>query len=65
MSDERAGAASRRYAVLPKETIRLYAESAGHANLPDEVTEVLAEDVSYRLRDLIQVIIFSNLICCW
>lgn len=45
----------RRYAVLSKETIRTFAESAGHSSLSDEVTEILAEDVSYRLRDLIKV----------
>lgn len=44
----------RRYAVLSKETVRTFAESAGHSSLSDEVTEILAEDVSYRLRDLIK-----------
>lgn len=45
----------RRYAVFSKETIRTFAESTGYGSLSDEVTEILAEDVSYRLRDLIKV----------
>jgi len=40
---------------VSKETVRQHAESVGIADLSDEVLEALAEDVSYRVRELIQV----------
>ena len=45
----------KRYAVLPKETIRLYAEAAGFPDLTEELVQMLCEDVNYRLRDVVQV----------
>jgi len=45
----------RRYVIVSKETVRQHAESVGIADLSDEVLEALAEDVSYRVRELIQV----------
>jgi TATA box binding protein associated factor (TAF) len=50
----------RRYAVLPKETVQVYAESVGLSDLTEEVSSQLAEDVSYRLRDIIQVRLFAR-----
>jgi len=49
----------RRYAVLSKETVQIYAESVGISDLTEDVSSQLAEDVSYRLRDIIQVRIMS------
>jgi hypothetical protein len=61
MSDERASRPrERRYVVMPKETVQLYAESIGLSDLNDEVLTQLAEDVSYRLRDIIQVRLASS-----
>ena len=45
----------RQFAVIPKETLHVYAESIGAPHLPDEVAGLLAEDASYRVRDVIQV----------
>jgi len=44
-----------RYAILPRKTIRMFAESAGHVDITDQVLDILTEDVSYRVRELIQV----------
>ena len=45
----------RRYVIVSKETVRQHAESVGEAELSDEILEALAEDVSYRVREVIQV----------
>jgi len=45
----------RRYVIVSKETVRQHAESVGIAELSNEILEALAEDVSYRVRDVIQV----------
>lgn len=55
MSDDRKVAEDRRYAILPKESIKIFAEAAGHADIPDDVAAMLAEDVVYRLREATQV----------
>jgi len=44
-----------RYVIVSKETVRQHAESVGIAELSDQILEALAEDVSYRVRDIIQV----------
>uniref|UniRef100_A0A8C4TW85 TATA box binding protein associated factor (TAF) histone-like fold domain-containing protein n=1 Tax=Falco tinnunculus TaxID=100819 RepID=A0A8C4TW85_FALTI len=43
----------RRFVELPRESVRLMAESAG-LELSDEVAALLAEDVCYRLREATQ-----------
>ncbi|XP_063172636.1 TAF6-like RNA polymerase II p300/CBP-associated factor-associated factor 65 kDa subunit 6L isoform X2 [Candoia aspera] len=43
----------RRFVEIPRESVRLMAESAG-VELTDEVTALLAEDVCYRLREATQ-----------
>ena len=58
MSDDKPRPRERRYAILSKETIRMHSESVGITDLSEEVTDLLAEDVSYRLRDVIQVVLF-------
>ena len=55
MSEDKKHAEERRYAVLSRESIRMFAEAGGHADLPDEVAALLAEDVTYRLREVAQV----------
>jgi len=47
----------RRYVIVSKDTVRQHAESVGIAELSDEILEALAEDVSYRVRDVIQVLV--------
>lgn len=44
----------RRFAEVPRESIKLMAESAG-VDLGDDVAAMLAEDVCYRLREATQV----------
>jgi len=46
----------RRYVIVSKETVRQHAESVGIAELSDEILGALAEDVSYRVREVIQVL---------
>jgi len=43
--------------TLSQESIKVIAESIGVGNLPDEAAKELAEDVTYRLKDIIQVLI--------
>ena len=44
----------RRFAEVPRESVKLVAESAG-VELGDDVAALLAEDVCYRLREATQV----------
>lgn len=41
--------------TLSQESMKVIAESIGVGNLPDEAAKDLAEDVSYRLKEIIQV----------
>lgn len=41
------------FATLTKESVRMMAETVGHCNLPDDAAGALAEDVSYRLREVV------------
>jgi transcription initiation factor TFIID subunit 6 len=38
--------------VLPKESLKIIAESAGVTNLSDELAQVMVADVEYRLREV-------------
>ena len=40
--------------IVTRSSIKVIAEAVGIAHLKDEVADVLAPDVEYRLRDLIQ-----------
>lgn len=40
---------------LSLESIKVIAESVGVGNLPDEAAKQLADDVSYRLKQIVQV----------
>ena len=55
MSDEKKHSERRKYAILPKETIKVFAEAAGHPDISDDIASLLAEDVAYRLREATQV----------
>lgn len=41
--------------VYPAESVRIAAESIGLSQLSDEVTQSLAGDIEFRVRELIQV----------
>jgi len=47
--------------VLPKESVKILAETVGIANLNDEVSAALAADVEYRLREIAQVTMSHSL----
>ena len=53
----------RRYVIVSKETVRQHAESVGISELSDEILEALAEDVSYRVREVVQV--FGRAVDLW
>lgn len=40
---------------LPGESIKVIAESVGISGIPDDAASVLAEDSSYRLKQIVQV----------
>jgi hypothetical protein len=41
--------------MLPVDSFKVIAESVGVQNLKDDVAAALAQDIEYRLRDIIQV----------
>ena len=51
-----AGASGeRKFAQIPKESVRAHAESIGISEVPDDVAAMVAEDACYRLREVMQV----------
>lgn len=58
MTEEKKLINNRRYAIISKDSVKAYGESSGHSGVSDEVAAVLAEDVIYRLREIVQVCIF-------
>lgn len=50
----------KRFAIFTKESIRIIAEAAGYADLPDSVAGLLGEDVGYHLREVAQVSTFHK-----
>lgn len=49
--------------TLSQESIKVIAESIGVGNFPDEAAKDLAEEVSYRLKETIQVSILLYILC--
>ncbi|KAK7090213.1 hypothetical protein V1264_010042 [Littorina saxatilis] len=49
---------------IPHESIRAYGESVGIANLPDEATSFLSEQVTYCLKIVLQVCNHSIIQIC-
>ena len=45
----------KQFAVLSKQTIELWIESLGNCRVADEVFDILSEDVTYRVRELVHV----------
>jgi len=54
----------RRYVIVSKDTVRRHAESVGVSDLSEEILDALAEDVSYRVREVVQVLLVVMNICC-
>lgn len=46
---------------LPGESIKVIAESVGISGIPDDAASVLAEDSSYRLKQIVQVSSLPNI----
>lgn len=46
--------------IVPKESIQVVAQSIGVTNLSPDVIEAIAPDVEYRVREIMQVILFFN-----
>ena len=44
-----------KFSLIPSSSVSLYAESLGHANLGEDVVESLSEDVTYRVREVLNV----------
>ena len=47
----------RRFSALPPQSVAAVAENLGIAELPSDISRLLAEDATYRIRALLQVII--------
>ena len=58
-SSSRNDTDNRKFIQISPESIVTIADSVGFFQIPDAVTKSLAEDTSYRLRELIQVNIFA------
>lgn len=56
--ERRAVVDEKRYAIITKESIVMMAESGDHDDIDDTVAGILGEDISYRLREITQVIIY-------
>lgn len=41
--------------VIPKESVKIVAESVGVVNLSDEIASSMAPDLEYRIREIAQV----------
>ncbi|KAL5008417.1 hypothetical protein ScPMuIL_013998 [Solemya velum] len=54
MTEEKRPAEEKHFAILTKDSIKVIAEAAGYADLPDDAASILGEDVSYRLREMTQ-----------
>jgi hypothetical protein len=59
--DDKRPTEGRKYAQIPKESVALYAESVVE-RIGDEISKPLAEDVSYRLREVLHVSILIIII---
>lgn len=54
MSEEKRVVDERKYALLSRDSVRVFAEAAGHSDISESVAALLAEDVSFRLREATQ-----------
>ena len=46
---------SKRFTILPRQTIDTWVEAIGVNKIPEEVSEILSEDVTYHIRELVHV----------
>lgn len=52
----------RKYAQIAPQSITLKAESCGFTELHEDISRVLSQEVSYRLREIVHVCILNYLI---
>ena len=45
----------KKYTLLPKQTVDTWVEAIGVNKIPDEVSEILSEDITYHIRELVHV----------
>ena len=55
MAEEKKRVEEKRYAVLSRESVRMFADAVGHSDVSEDVFSLLAEDVTYRIREIAQV----------
>ena len=53
--EEKKTSKQRCFAALSRDTVQMIGEAVGHSDLPEDVAALIAEDVTYRLRELTQV----------
>lgn len=53
--DKRPADSTRKFAVMSSEFIKIVADSIGISEIPDDTCAALAEDLSYKLREVIHV----------
>ena len=56
-TEEKKAVEENKYAIISRESVKLYGDARGHVDLSDEVAALLAEDVTYRIREAIQVLL--------
>lgn len=49
----------KKFTILPKQTIDTWVEAIGINKIPEEVSEILSEDVTYHIRELVNVRFFK------
>lgn len=54
-AEKRSEPSTKRYAIVSPESIAIIGEEIGISELPDDVCCGLAEDVSYKLREVVNV----------
>ncbi|XP_014670111.1 PREDICTED: TAF6-like RNA polymerase II p300/CBP-associated factor-associated factor 65 kDa subunit 6L [Priapulus caudatus] len=54
MNEERKAVDEKSYSQVSAQTVKLFAEMVGISDLPDGIADLLAEDSSYRLREITQ-----------
>ena len=54
-----------KFAIVSPKSVKLYAEIVGGQTLTDDLASSLAEDVTYRLRETLQVLLNKFTLFCY